>query len=162
LVALLPVIDALLADPTFEPQIDPSDELVTLFRNFWFLIIILGFDSKLSKASELQRDSLRRVAIKTPGLIRGTAFNYLESDLEYNSILRKGVSQRVRRVGAKPSTNLAKSRTCYSPSIPREANWPSRSLRTRVKSGISLILRSHFFSPFCEWKRSEPSYRDLR
>jgi phosphatidylinositol 4-kinase A len=127
LVALLPVLDALLADPTFEPQIDPSDELVTLFRNFWFLIVLLGCDSKLSEASELQRDSLRRVAIKTPGLIRGTAFNYLESDLEYNSILRKDVPQRVSREG-RPSRNLTDCDRYGSPSMLREGSWPRRSL----------------------------------
>jgi phosphatidylinositol 4-kinase len=105
LVALLPVIDKSLDDPTFEPQVDPSDELVTLFRSFWFLVTLFGFHSSLSKTSELQRDSLRRIAIKTPGLIRGTAFNYLESDLEYNSILRKDVSQQVSSIAVKEIPN---------------------------------------------------------
>lgn len=82
---LLTPIDTLLALKDFKPHSPAKgqvpDDLVTLFRNFWFFSVLYGFvpaDSKM----------LKHIAFKTPALISETTTNYLESDLEYNTVLR--------------------------------------------------------------------------
>jgi phosphatidylinositol 4-kinase len=87
--ALLPVIDALVSQDHFTPHIDPSSHTVAQFRNLWLLCTMFGFLSPQSKVTDWQRSALQSIAIKTPCLIRGTALNFVDHDLEYNSVLRK-------------------------------------------------------------------------
>lgn len=96
LIALLPVIDNVLAIENFEPHVDTPPNLVVLFRNVWFLIILFGFLSPHSNISDWQRISFSKLAVKTPCLLRGTGANYVESDLAYNSVLRSDFPQTVR------------------------------------------------------------------
>ncbi|ORX46095.1 hypothetical protein DM01DRAFT_1339741 [Hesseltinella vesiculosa] len=86
---LRPALQALLAHADFEPHLNCSAELVSLFRNMWFLSVVFGFVTESMWTREWQQ-SLTVIAKKTPILVIETATNYLESDLEYNSVLRGG------------------------------------------------------------------------
>ena len=93
---LLPVLKALLSHDDFNAHINASDELVSLFRDFWFHCVLYGFVSEKAWIREW-KDSLVVIAQKSPPLVQ-EATNYLESDLELNSVLRKGNSDQVRYI----------------------------------------------------------------
>ncbi|SPO37665.1 related to phosphatidylinositol-4-kinase [Pseudozyma flocculosa] len=113
LAAMLPSIAALLEHADINPQVEPTTEMVTLFRNLWFLSVLFGFASPQNirsvgldraaapraapaSAAEAQGEivgrSLSAISLKTPTLVPETAHNYLESDLEYNSVLKREFS----------------------------------------------------------------------
>ncbi|KAF7723837.1 phosphatidylinositol-4- kinase [Apophysomyces ossiformis] len=86
---LLPVLKELLQHKDFNPHLDPSEEIVTLFRNAWFHCVLFGFVTESMWIREWH-DSMLVIAKKTPVLVIESATTYLESDLEYNSVLRGG------------------------------------------------------------------------
>ncbi|PWN24131.1 hypothetical protein BCV69DRAFT_280033 [Microstroma glucosiphilum] len=86
LAGLLPAIAAVLSHNDINPQLNPTLEEVSLFRNMWFLSVIFGFADAAPESSIA--DSLATISMKTPTLVPETAVNYLESDLQYNSVLR--------------------------------------------------------------------------
>lgn len=94
LISLLLPIDALLSHEDFNPRFDPSTELVTLFRNMWFLCTLFRFttvdeaDEKGGSATEWRRPALSRIATKTPAIVLEDANDFLVSDVEYNSCIR--------------------------------------------------------------------------
>ncbi|KAI8581455.1 hypothetical protein K450DRAFT_233176 [Umbelopsis ramanniana AG] len=87
--SLLPVLAALLAHTDFRPHETPVENTVALFRNTWFHLVLHGFTDDAISIPEWYR-SLIIIASKTPVLVMESATNYLESDLEYNSVLRSG------------------------------------------------------------------------
>ncbi|CAG8451375.1 73_t:CDS:10 [Funneliformis mosseae] len=89
---LLPVLKTLLSHDDFTDHINSSEELVPLFRDLWFHCILYGFVSEETWIPEW-RESLVVIAQKTPPLVQET-INYLESDLEFKSVLRKGNSDQ--------------------------------------------------------------------
>ncbi|KAN0064997.1 Phosphatidylinositol 4-kinase stt4 [Thecaphora frezii] len=116
LAMMLPAIAAVLEHDDINPQVEPTTEMVSLFRNLWFLSVLFGFASprnipparsdeaaavaaatqKPHTAAEAQAEivgrSLGTISLKTPTLVPETAHNYLESDLEYNSVLKREFS----------------------------------------------------------------------
>ncbi|KAK0546502.1 phosphatidylinositol-4- kinase, partial [Tilletia horrida] len=116
-------IAALLAHDDLKPQENASTETIALFRNIWFLAVLFGhatpqhavlppgrplvpleggekveqtLPSTLRKPearAEVLANAFRNIARKTPTLVPEKALNYLESDLEYNSVLRRDFSQ---------------------------------------------------------------------
>lgn len=86
---LLPVLRALLEHKDFNPHLNPSEETVSLFRNVWFHCVLFGFVTESVWIREWH-DSMLVIAKKTPVLVIESATNYIESDLEYNSVLRGG------------------------------------------------------------------------
>lgn len=89
LAGLILPIEAVLAHADYHPDQAPTSELIALFRNMWFLTVVLGIPTSLD---EWHHAALARVALKTPALILESAQDYVESDLEYNSILRRDFS----------------------------------------------------------------------
>jgi hypothetical protein len=89
----LTIIDAVHALPTFAPHMgtskDMPEDLVLLYRNMWLLTTCLGLTSPANKDTQLHRAILKRIAVKTPCVLRGTPLNYTETELEYNPILRR-------------------------------------------------------------------------
>lgn len=86
---LLPVMRALLDHDDFNPHLDASEEMVSLFRNMWFHCVLFGFVTESMWIREWH-DSMQVIAKKTPVLVIESATKYIESDLEYNSVLRGG------------------------------------------------------------------------
>lgn len=86
LARLLLPIDAVLSHDSFDPHHAPTAELVALFRNMWFICVVLGIPRTLK---DWHLAALERIAFKTPALVLESAHDYVSSDLEYNSILRK-------------------------------------------------------------------------
>lgn len=84
---LLPVISALLEHEDFNPHHLPTEETVSLFRNVWFHCILFGFVTESMWIREWH-PAMLLIAKKTPVLVIESANNYLESDLEHNSVLR--------------------------------------------------------------------------
>jgi len=93
---LLPVLKTILSHDDFKAHVNASEELVSLFRNLWFHCVLYGFVSEEAWMREW-RNSLVVIAQKTPPLVQ-EATNYLESDLEFNSVLRRGNSDQVRYI----------------------------------------------------------------
>ncbi|CAG8706495.1 6792_t:CDS:2, partial [Scutellospora calospora] len=83
---LLPVLKTLLSHNDFTVHMNASKEFVSLFRDMWFHCVLYGFVSEESWMREW-RDCLTMIAQKTPPLVQESATNYLEKDLEYNSVL---------------------------------------------------------------------------
>ncbi|CEG79179.1 Putative Phosphatidylinositol 4-kinase stt4 [Rhizopus microsporus] len=86
---LLPVIRALLEHDNFNPHLSPSEDITTLYRNMWFHCVLFGFVTESIWIREWY-DSMLYIAQKTPVLVIESATDYLESDLEYNTMLRGG------------------------------------------------------------------------
>lgn len=90
--SLLLPIDALLThkDFTLGP---PSSDLVTLFRNMWFLCVLFQFtkagDQVQHSAMDWQQPALARIAMKTPPIVLEEAHDTIVSDLEYNTVIRQ-------------------------------------------------------------------------
>ncbi|CAO0794100.1 unnamed protein product [Mucor circinelloides] len=84
---LLPVISALLEHSDFNPHLQPSEETVSLFRNMWFHCVLFGFVTESMWIREWH-PAMLQIAKKTPVLVIESTTNYLESDLEHNSVLR--------------------------------------------------------------------------
>ncbi|KAI9262886.1 hypothetical protein EDC94DRAFT_88967 [Helicostylum pulchrum] len=84
---LLPVIGALLEHEDFNPHLSPSEETVALFRNVWFHCVLFGFVTESMWIREWH-PAMLQIAKKTPVLVIESTTNYLESDLEHNSVLR--------------------------------------------------------------------------
>ncbi|PWY97959.1 hypothetical protein BCV70DRAFT_202448 [Testicularia cyperi] len=129
LATLLPAISAVLEHRDINPQLEPTTEMVSLFRNMWFLSVLFGFASPnnirqnvnasaaapasaAAAQAEIVAKSLSLISLKTPILVPETAHNYLESDLEYNSVLKREFSQ----------ANLDSQRKALAAVIPSHAS----------------------------------------
>lgn len=96
--ALLIPISALLSHELYNPHHAAAPELVGHFRNLWFLCVVFGISGQAGKKklSEHQSIALNIIAGKTPALVTEGANDYVASDLEYNSVLRKDFAGSVR------------------------------------------------------------------
>ncbi|KAI0362486.1 atypical/PIKK/PI4K protein kinase [Trametes cingulata] len=92
LASLLLPIDALLSHEDFEIGADVSYNVVTLFRNMWFLCVLFGFTSPPERghtAMEWRQPALARIAARTPPIVLEEAHDTIVSDLEYNTVIRQ-------------------------------------------------------------------------
>ncbi|KAF9427764.1 phosphatidylinositol-4- kinase, partial [Podila epigama] len=89
---LLPVLGQLLAHDDFQPHLRPNKDDAKLFRDAWFHCVLFEF-VKDSPWYREWSDSLLLIARKTPAFVYGElGMNaYLEGDLEYNSVLPRGL-----------------------------------------------------------------------
>jgi phosphatidylinositol 4-kinase len=95
--ALLIPISALLSHADYHPDRVASTELVAHFRNLWFLCVVFGISGQAGKQkfSSHTIEALGIIAEKTPALVLESASDYVDSDLEYNSVLRKDYASSV-------------------------------------------------------------------
>ncbi|KAK8853241.1 hypothetical protein IAR55_003943 [Kwoniella newhampshirensis] len=116
LAALLIPISALLSHPSYHPDQAASPELVAHFRNLWFLCVVFGLSGQSGRKSlsDHERNALGVIAEKTPALVLESSNDYVASDLEYNSILRKDFAATVQsRQRAALSEYLPNQRHSY-------------------------------------------------
>jgi phosphatidylinositol 4-kinase len=98
LASLLLPIDALLGHDDFNPRTDSSPDIVSLFRNIWFLCVLFGFTStNTSEATAMDwlRPALSRIATKTPSMVVEETHDAAASDVEYNSVIRQEYANTV-------------------------------------------------------------------
>lgn len=98
LASLLLPIDALLAHSDFNPRDYSSGEVITLFRNTWFLCVLFGFTtSNNSEATALDwlKPALGRISLKTPSMVVEESHDAVASDVEYNSVIRQEYAHTV-------------------------------------------------------------------
>lgn len=98
LASLLLPIDALLSHDDFNPHKDSSPEIVSLFRNTWFLCVLFGFtraDTSEATAMNWLRPALSRIATKTPSMVVEESHDAVASDVEYNSVIRQEYANTV-------------------------------------------------------------------
>jgi phosphatidylinositol 4-kinase len=70
--------------------LDYDESIVTLFRDAWFNIAVHGIYLNSSVAQKHHKE-LRLLAHHSPPLIAGTRMESLESDVELNTVLRRGM-----------------------------------------------------------------------
>lgn len=84
----IPIIDTFLTSAKFDPRGDVSQPLVAFFRGTWYLCLLSGFLSAPARVAEWQRAALIRIAARTPCLLRGASNDFVETELEFNAILK--------------------------------------------------------------------------
>lgn len=88
---LLPPLAALLPKPPAKPFEADDWETISLFRDAWFNMVVNGF-SKTSEFTQRHWTELEVIAHSTPPLVSETSANKVESELELNTVLRRGSS----------------------------------------------------------------------
>lgn len=99
LASLLLPIDALLHHEDFNPHQEPSSEIVTLFRNMWFLCVLFHFTNANegdTTAMDWLKPTMSRIAVKTPSMVMEESHDAIDSDVEYNSVIRQEYAHTVR------------------------------------------------------------------
>lgn len=150
LASLLLPIDALLAHPNFDPQINASPAIVALFRNMWFLCVLFHFTSGEAKddtAMSWQKPALARIAAKTPPVVLEEAHDSIASDLEYNSVIRQEYAHLVRIIVSSISTRanlfrcqvISKHRT----SLTKHITLRTSEIRSLSSGQIVFLLTMH-------------------
>ncbi|KAG0092538.1 phosphatidylinositol-4- kinase, partial [Podila epicladia] len=89
---ILPILAQLLSHKDFQPHLKASKEDVKLFRDAWSHCILFEFVKDATWYKEWS-DALSIIASKTPAFVSGDhgSSAYLEGDLEYNSVLPRGI-----------------------------------------------------------------------
>jgi phosphatidylinositol 4-kinase len=97
LAALLVPISTLLSHDSYHPDHVPSTELVAHFRNLWVLCVVFGLSGQVGKQQLHEHEviALGIIAEKTPPLVLEGANDFVASELEYSSILRKDFAYSV-------------------------------------------------------------------
>lgn len=98
LASLLLPIDALLSHDDFNSRKDSSPEIVSLFRNTWFLCVLFGFtsaDTTEATAMDWLRPALSRIATKTPSMVVEESHDAAASDVEYSPVIRQEYANTV-------------------------------------------------------------------
>lgn len=88
LLELIPIVDTFLSKANFDSRADLHPSLVSLFRSMWYICLLSGFLSTPSRIADWQRAALVRIASHTPGLLRGTGNDFVETELEFSTILK--------------------------------------------------------------------------
>ncbi|KAI9759442.1 MAG: phosphatidylinositol-4- kinase [Chaenotheca gracillima] len=70
-----------------------SDMFISAFRDAWFNIVVHGFNAT-SDLGKKYRNELRQLAIHSRPLIAEQRSNQLESDIELNTVLRRGMNSQ--------------------------------------------------------------------
>ncbi|WVO18533.1 hypothetical protein L204_106252 [Cryptococcus depauperatus] len=97
--ALLIPISALLSHPTYHPDRNASPELVAHFRNLWVTFAVFGLSGNAGRKvlKDNEWEALGIIAEKTPVLVLESSNDFVASELEYNSILRKDFATSVQQ-----------------------------------------------------------------
>ncbi|ODQ65389.1 hypothetical protein NADFUDRAFT_51982 [Nadsonia fulvescens var. elongata DSM 6958] len=70
-----------------------NDEIFRLFRNAWFNMVVHGYANN-SQYTIKYKTELQIIARSTPPLVSESSLNKMESELELNTVLRRGSSHR--------------------------------------------------------------------
>ncbi|KAF3186191.1 phosphatidylinositol-4- kinase [Orbilia oligospora] len=88
-------------------SIHSNKDIQQLFRNAWFNCVVHGF-LRQSELVQTHESFLRIIARHTPPLVAETRINHMESDMDLNTILRRGMNTQ----------NIAEQKRKLSSAIP--------------------------------------------
>lgn len=147
LLALLPILDTFLVKADLDPRRDFVPNIIALFRSMWYLCVMSGFLSPSSKlVSDWQRSVLARIAKQTPGLLDGAGDDFIETELEYNSVLRRSNYTIVRfalSLGSLPLLNTL--RRAPTPSV---QSWRQPFRSKQAALGLSRLPKPSSLPPY--------------
>lgn len=132
LASLLLPIDALLSHHDFDIGPDVSYNVVTLFRNMWFLCVLFGFtvpNTSAHNAMDWRQPALARIAVRTPPIVLEEAHDTIVSDLDYNTVIRQEYATSVS----------TKTRVLLTKHIPLRAS----EVRYLVPGQVLFLLAMH-------------------
>ena len=115
LAALLIPISELVSHEAYTPAKKASVEIVGLFRNFWFICVVFGLSGAEGRKtlSEHEVHALGVIAEKSPALVVEGLSDFVDSDLEYGSSLRKDFA-----------SSVSSSFACGLSGHLRQSSWP--------------------------------------
>ena len=132
LASLLLPIDALLGHHDFDLGQDISYNIVTLFRNMWFLCVLFGFTvptGNSHNAMDWRQPALARIAVHTPSMVLEEAHDTIVSDLDYNTVIRQEYAETV----------IGKTRCLLTKHIPLRTS----EVRYLVPGQVLFLLAMH-------------------
>ncbi|KAK9458076.1 hypothetical protein V1511DRAFT_465025 [Dipodascopsis uninucleata] len=132
------------------PFVTEDQSLLTAFRNAWFNMVVHGY-SRDSEWSKKFKDDLEAIAWNSPPLIAESSSNQFESDMEINTVLRRGSShhnvseQRQQLSTAFESTSFELRTLPYPKLIFLSATLLLESLRASAGSCSKILV--YFVDP---------------
>lgn len=127
-----------------------DDESHSLFRDAWFNIVVHGFGPTTERGKKYAND-LRTIAIHSPPLVAEQRGEQTESDVELNTVLRRGMSPERESTQKKLLSELVPSKAneikglSYRRVIFLSAAYLVESLR--AESGDCTKVLSYFLEP---------------
>ncbi|KAM0564018.1 hypothetical protein ACHAPJ_000226 [Fusarium lateritium] len=131
-----------------EPITD--DETYSLLRDAWFNIVVHGFTTNTDRGKQYMRE-LRMIAIHSPPLVAEQRGEQVESDIELNTVLRRGMSNDRESLQKKLLSDLVPSKAndirglSYRKVIFLQAAYLMEILR--ADSGDCTKVLSYFLEP---------------
>ncbi|KAF9770430.1 hypothetical protein IL306_012054 [Fusarium sp. DS 682] len=131
-----------------EPITD--DETYSLLRDAWFNIVVHGFTTNSDRGKQYMRE-LRMIAIHSPPLVAEQRGEQVESDIELNTVLRRGMSNDRESLQKKLLSDLVPSKSneirslSYRKVIFLQAAYLMEILR--ADSGDCTKVLSYFLEP---------------
>jgi phosphatidylinositol 4-kinase len=101
LASLLLPIDALVVHQDLKPWESATPQVVSLFRNLWFLCVLFNFttmEDNEATALDWLKHALTRIATKTPPMVIEEFHDAFASDIEYNTVIRQEYADSVSPV----------------------------------------------------------------
>ena len=129
---------------------DLSEETVSLIRDAWFNIVVHGFATNTQRGRQNLKE-LRLMAIHSKPLVAEQRGEQAESDIELNTVLRRGMSseheaaQKKRLVALLPSRSSDISKLSYRKVIFLQAAYLVETLR--AESGDCTKALTYFLEP---------------
>lgn len=127
-----------------------GDEMNSLLRDAWFNIVVHGFMPSTDRGKK-HIDDLRIIAVHSPPLVAEQRSDQVESDIELNTVLRRGNSNEREAVQKKQLSELIPSKATdirslsYRKVIFLQAAYLVESLR--ADSGDCTKALSYFLEP---------------
>ncbi|KAJ2794365.1 phosphatidylinositol-4- kinase, partial [Coemansia furcata] len=87
----LPIIHTLVSAEGYAIDMEATAEQISLWRNFWFHMVVRGYLTEKSYVTAFGK-TYATLAAKSPILVHPSSVNYLETEIEYNSILQREYS----------------------------------------------------------------------
>ncbi|KAF4122500.1 phosphatidylinositol 4-kinase A [Geosmithia morbida] len=127
-----------------------SDEMAQLLRDSWFNIVVHGFTPSTENGKKYM-DDLRRIAVHSPPLVSEQRSEQVESDIELNTVLRRGNSHEREAAQKKQLVELIPAKAAdikglsYRKVIFLQAAYLVESLRSDV--GDCTKVLPYFLEP---------------
>ncbi|KAJ2741469.1 phosphatidylinositol-4- kinase, partial [Coemansia sp. BCRC 34301] len=87
----LPIIHTLVLAEGYAIDKEATADQISLWRNFWFHMVVRGYLTEKSYVAAYGK-IYATLAAKSPILVHPSSVNYLETEIEYNSILQREYS----------------------------------------------------------------------